>query len=79
MLASRLVHSLFWDGRGNNCHVNRKKEYKSSKTMRTCMLLCAFVVLTNRFSYMTQFILSWQQKGGGGGGGGVIRLRGHAD
>ena len=31
--------------------------------MRTCMLLCAFVVHIYRFSYMTQFILSW---GGGG-------------
>ena len=30
--------------------------------MRTCMLLCAFVVHIYMFSYMTQFILSW---GGG--------------
>ena len=52
-----------------------EKEYKSSKTMRTCMLLCAFVVRIYRFSYMTQFILSWQKNRGGR----LIRLRRYAD
>ena len=37
--------------RGNICHVNRK-EYNSSKIMRTCMLLCAFVVRIYMFSYI---------------------------